>query len=160
MELVHPGGVTGPLASVRILDAMSGFAPADSPRAESPRARLLRGTLEVAVVDAAVIAVCAGLAALLGEFQRSAIGVLVLWAGGLALLLGAVSAGAFQLFNSANAAALSPMNYANTMHAEMLLREEMRSPAVAADARRRRRFGLRVVLIGLSLVVLAIVIGG
>jgi hypothetical protein len=122
--------------------------------------KMRRGAFEVGVVDAIVIAACAALAALLGEFHRSAIGVLVLWAGGLALLLGAVSAGAFQLFNSANAAALSPMNYANTMHAEMLLREEMRSPSVAADARTRRRFGLRVVVVGLTLVVLAIVIGG
>ena len=96
----------------------------------------------------------------MGEFNRNAVGILVLIVGGCALLFGAVAAGAVPMFLGQGVSSMSAMNYSNVLHAELQLQEELRSPAVAADARRRRRSGLPVALIGLSLVVLAFFIAG
>ena len=120
--------------------------------------RLRRAAVEVAICDAVVIAGCAVLAALMGEFHRPAVGLLVLGAGGLALLFGAVSAGALPMFTATHAGSPSEMNYSNVLHAELLLQQEARDPAIAADVRHRRRIAVRLGVVGLSLVVLAFVI--
>jgi hypothetical protein len=120
-----------------------------------------RTALIILVVDVVVIGAAIGLSVVLGAFNRSAIGLIILAAGGMAMLFGVVSSSALPLFGSPFGGGMSALNYTNVMHQEMLLQQQVRD-AHSPHAERRRKpissFGL--VVIGLSLLVLGFVVAG
>lgn len=123
-----------------------------------------RAALEVAVIDAAVIVVCAVLAALLGAFHREGIGLLVLVAGaGLCLFAGIAAAGIPFLAPGSGMGGfggLPTTNYERTLLVELQMQQAMANDAVADDLRKRRRGNLPLVAVGLSLIGLAFLIAG
>ncbi len=122
--------------------------------------KVLRGTLEVAIVDAAIIAACIGLAAVFGTFDRAAVGLLVLVAGGLFALVAGAAAGGVHYYGHSLGSQMPATNYERTMIAELEIQQQLSSEAVAEDARKRHRGSLPLVAIGVSLIVLAFFISG
>ncbi|MGE0601435.1 MAG: hypothetical protein AB7J35_18470 [Dehalococcoidia bacterium] len=111
----------------------------------------------VAAITASVCVVSIALAALLGDFNRPAVALLMLLIGSIFLLMGAVMGGALP-FAGSLPGAVPGLDYANTMNTELLLQQDLRDPELAAQAKRRRRLGLRILTSGAVLLVLGLVV--
>ena len=122
--------------------------------------KVLRAGLEVAVVDAAVIAACMGLAALFGTFDRADVGLLVLVAGGLFALVAGATAGGVHYYGHSLGSQTQATAYEGAMIAELEMQQQLSSEAVTEDARKRHRGSLPLVAIGVSLIALAFFISG
>ncbi len=112
----------------------------------------------VAILTAVVIVVAMALAAWAGDFSRPAIAMVMLIFGGLFLLVGAMISGGLPLLGSLQGSDQG-LNYANTMHTDMLLQQSLRDPELLRRANRRRRVGVRLLASGALLVVIGLVVG-
>ena len=117
---------------------------------------LRRYGVAVLALDAAVVSAARVLAAVLGEFNRTAVGMLTFIAGGLLMVAGPIVMGALPLMGTGD----QGMNYTNILHNEMLLQQSLRDEHVAADLRKRRRAGLTLLAAGFSLLFAGLVIAG
>lgn len=111
----------------------------------------------VAILTAGVVLAAMATTAIAGDFSGSAVAVVMLLAGGVFLLLGAVISGALPLLNSLPGSDQG-LNLANTMSTELLLQQSQRDPELRADTNRRRRLGFRLLASGALLVVIALVL--
>lgn len=117
---------------------------------------LRRYGIAVLALDAAVLCAAAVLAAVLGEFNRTAVGLLALIAGGLLMVAGPIVMGSLPLMGTGD----QGMNYTNILHNEMLLQQSLRDEHVAADLRKRRRAGLTLLAAGFSLLFVGLAVAG
>lgn len=117
---------------------------------------LRRYGVAVVALDAAVVCAATLLAAVLGEFNRTAVGSLTFIAGGLLMVAGPIVMGSLPLMGTGD----QGMNYTNILHTEMLLQQSLRDEHVAADLGKRRRAGLTLLASGFSLLFVAMAVIG
>ena len=107
-------------------------------------------------LDLGVVLAATALAAILGEFNRTAVGMLTFIAGGLLMVAGPIVMGSLPLMGTGD----QGMNYTNILHTEMLLQQSLRDEHVAADLGKRRRAGLTLLASGFSLLFVAMAVIG
>lgn len=111
--------------------------------------------LTVVVVDFAAVVFAIALSAVLGAFNRAAIGFFLLVAGGVLMLSGGIVGAGLPMMGLGPGGGGAGLNYANTLQSDMLLQQSMRDEEDVTGLRARRRLGLVSATSGLTLLVIA-----
>ena len=122
-------------------------------------AAIRRFFVTVLLVDAAALLAAVLLAALLGEFTRTAVAMLTLIAGAICLIAGPILIGVLPITGHGFGGDTG-LTYIHTRHQEMLLRQSLGDEHFARGSRRTLRTGLTMLAAGFSLLFLGLAVAG
>ena len=122
-------------------------------------AAIRRFFVAVLPVDAAALLAAVLLAALLGEFTRTAVAMLTLIAGAICMVAGPILIGVLPIAGHGFGGDMG-VTCIHTRHQEMLLRQSLGDEHFARDSRRTLRTGLTMLAAGFSLLFLGLAVAG